>query len=34
MHPKGRDLLGYLVELLADQNGVRITYEIEKKDVA
>lgn len=34
MHPKGRDLLAYLVELLAEQHGVKITYEIEEKDVA
>lgn len=34
MHPKGVDLLKTLVELLAEQNGVKITYEIEEKEVA
>lgn len=33
-HPSGRDLMAYLVELLAEQNGVKITYEIEEKEVA
>ncbi len=32
-HPKGSDILSYLVELLAEQNGVKITYEIEEKEV-
>lgn len=34
MHPKGVDFLRTLVELLAEQNGVKITYEIEEKEVA
>jgi hypothetical protein len=34
MHPKGVDLLRTLVELLAEQNGVKITYEIEEKEVS
>jgi hypothetical protein len=29
MHPKGVDLLRTLVELLAEQEGVTITYEVE-----
>ena len=33
--PKGVDLLATLIDLLADQEGVKITYELteEKKDV-
>lgn len=33
--PKGTDLLALLIDLLADQEGVKITYELteEKKDV-
>lgn len=27
--PTGKDLLATLIELLADQEGVKITYEIE-----
>lgn len=27
--PNGRDLLGILIELYAEQEGVKITYEIE-----
>lgn len=27
--PNGKDLLATLIELLADQEGVKITYEIE-----
>ena len=33
-HPSGVDLLRTLVELLAEQEGVTITYEIETKEVA
>jgi phytoene dehydrogenase-like protein len=33
-HPSGADLLRTLVELLAEQNGVKITYEIEVKEVS
>lgn len=29
--PKGRDLLKTLIELLADQEGVKIKYEIEER---
>ena len=29
--PNGADLLATLVELLAEQNGVKITYVIEKE---
>ena len=29
MTPNGKDLLKTLIELLADQEGVKITYEIE-----
>ena len=29
--PSGRDLLATLIELLADQENVKITYEIERK---
>lgn len=29
--PNGKDLLATLIELLADQHGVKITYEIEVK---
>lgn len=32
--PNGADLLRTLVELLAEQEGVSITYEIEVKEVA
>ena len=28
--PNGKDLLATLIELLADQEGVKITYEIEE----
>lgn len=28
--PKGADLLATLIELLADQEGVKITYELEE----
>ena len=34
MYPKGCDLLAYLVELLAEQHGVKITYEIEENGVS
>ena len=30
--PKGTDLLATLIELLADQEGVKITYEFETND--
>lgn len=34
MTPTGRDLMAILINLLADQEGVNITYELEdKKDV-
>lgn len=33
-HPTGEDILKYLVELLAEQEGVSITYKIEAKEVA
>lgn len=33
-HPSGADLLRTLVELLAEQEGVNITYEIEVKEVS
>lgn len=29
-YPNGRDLLAKLVELLAEQEGVQITYELEQ----
>lgn len=29
--PRGADLLATLIDLLADQEGVKITYEIEEK---
>lgn len=29
--PNGRDLLKTLIELLADQEGVKITYKIEER---
>lgn len=28
--PKGKDLLATLIRLLADQEGVKITYELEE----
>lgn len=28
--PNGKDLLATLIELLADQEGVKITYELEQ----
>ena len=31
-HPSGEYLLKILVDLLADQEGVKITYEITKKE--
>mgnify|MGYP003293366588 CR=1 FL=1 len=30
MKPNGIDLLAKLIELYAEQNGVKITYEVEK----
>ena len=30
--PSSRDLLATLIELLADQENVKITYEFEKKE--
>lgn len=30
--PNGKDLLKTLVDLLADQEGVKITYHIEEKE--
>lgn len=34
MTPTGKDLMAILINLLADQEGVNITYELEdKKDV-
>lgn len=33
-HPIGSDILSYLVELLAEQHGVTITYKIKEKEVA
>lgn len=30
--PKGTDLLATLIELLADQEGVKITYEVVKNE--
>ena len=32
--PSGRDLLATLIELLADQENVKITYEIEERSIA
>lgn len=32
MTPDGKTLLAILIELLADQEGVKITYEITKKE--
>ncbi len=32
MKPNGRDLLARLVELYAEQEGVKITYHIETKE--
>jgi hypothetical protein len=33
--PSGKDLMDILINLLADQEGVKITYELEeKKDVS
>lgn len=32
MIPNGKDLLALLVDLLADQEGVNITYEIGEKE--
>jgi len=29
--PNGNDLLATLINLLADQNGVKITYELEER---
>ena len=29
--PSGRDILATLIELLADQENVKITYELEEK---
>lgn len=29
MKPKGKDLLALLIDLLADQEGVKIKYELE-----
>ena len=34
MKPSGADLMAILIDLLADQEGVKITYELEvEKDV-
>lgn len=33
MTPTGKDILSILVDLLADQEGVKITYEIKKGDL-
>ena len=33
-HPSGAEILGFLVELLAEQEGVTITYRIETKEDA
>ena len=30
--PSGRDLMDILISLLADQEGVKITYELEGKE--
>lgn len=30
--PSGRDLMNILITLLADQEGVKITYELEEKE--
>lgn len=32
--PNGVDLLAKLIELLADQEGVKITYELEERKAA
>ena len=32
--PNGKDLLALLIELLADQEGVKITYELEDEVAA
>ncbi len=32
-NPSGADLLAYLIHLLEEQEGVKITYEIEHKAV-
>lgn len=32
MKPTGRDLMAILINLLADQEGVKITYELEVKE--
>lgn len=33
MHePKGKDLLATLIKLLAEQEGVKITYEVEENE--
>ncbi len=31
-HPSSRDLLATLIELLADQENVKITYEFDEKE--
>ena len=31
--PSGQDLLAILIELLADQENVKISYEIERKSI-
>lgn len=33
MKPNGADLLATLINLLADQEGVKITFEIEQKGI-
>ena len=30
--PKGKDLIAILINLLADQEGVKITYELEERE--
>lgn len=30
-YPNGKDLLALLVDLLAEQEGVKITYEVEER---
>ena len=32
--PSGRDILATLIELLADQENVKITYEIEERSIS
>lgn len=32
MKPRGADLMAILISLLADQEGVKITYELEGKE--